>query len=46
MARALRSAENCQVLASHPSLTFRDGEYSYQIIRESGRSLYKLTYRD
>jgi hypothetical protein len=46
MARALRAAENCQVLASHPSLTFRNGEYTYQIVRESGRSLYKLTYRD
>lgn len=46
MAKALRSAENCQVLASHPSMTFRDGEYTYQIIRESGRSLYRLTYRD
>jgi hypothetical protein len=46
MARALRTAENCQVLASHPSLTFRNGEYTYQIVRESGRSLYKLTYRD
>ena len=46
MARALRSAENCQVLASHPSLTFRNGEFTYQIVRESGRSLYKVSYRD
>lgn len=46
MAKALRSAENCQVLASHPSLTFRDGEFAYQIVRESGRSFYKVTYRD
>jgi Cytochrome c554 and c-prime len=46
MAKALRSAENCQVLASHPSLTFRHGEFTYQIVRETGRSLYKVTYRD
>jgi cytochrome c554/c'-like protein len=46
MAKALRSAENCQVLASHPSLTFRNGEFTYQIARESGRSLYKVSYRD
>ena len=46
MAKALRSAENCQVLASHPSLTFRNGEYTYQILRQSGRSLYKVSYRD
>jgi hypothetical protein len=46
MAKALRSAENCQVLASHPSLTFRNGEFTYQIVRESGRSLYKVSYRD
>ena len=46
MAKALRSAENCQVLASHPSLTFRNGEFTYQIVRESGRSVYKVTYRD
>ena len=46
MAKALRSAENCQVLASHPSLTFRNNEYTYQIDRQSGRSLYKVSYRD
>src|SRR5262245_17890021 len=45
-ARAMRSAENCQVLASHPSLTFRHGEYTYQIVRESGRSVYKVSYRE
>src|SRR5262245_51689170 len=42
----MRSAENCQVLASHPSLTFRHGEYTYQIVRESGRSVYKVSYRE
>jgi hypothetical protein len=46
MAKALRSAENCQVLASHPSLTFRNGEYSYQIVRQSGHGLYRVSYRD
>jgi len=46
MAKALRSAENCQVLASHPTLAFRNGEYSYQIVRQSGRSLYTVSYRD
>ena len=45
-ARALRTTENCQLLASHPSLTFRHGEYTYQIVRESGRSVYKVSYRD
>jgi hypothetical protein len=46
MAKALRTAENCQVLASRPSLTFRDNEYIYQIDRQSGRSLYKVSFRD
>jgi len=46
MAKAMRSAENCQVLASHPSLTFRDNEYTYQIVRQSGRSVYKVSFRD
>lgn len=46
MASASRSAENCRVLAAHPSLTLRDGEYSYEIVRQEGRSLYKVTYRD
>jgi Cytochrome c554 and c-prime len=46
MAKALRSADNCQVLATHPTLTFRNGEYSYQIVRQSGRSLYTVSYRD
>jgi hypothetical protein len=46
MARASRTAQNCQVLAAHPSLTFRDGEYNYEIVRQGGGSVYKVRYRD
>jgi len=43
MSRALEPVESCGVLKAHPRLTFRNGPYSYQIVREGNRSLYTIT---
>jgi len=42
MAKALESVTNCEILRSHPRLTFRKGVYSYEIVRQGNRSLYKV----
>lgn len=46
MARALQTAEQCDILRSNPHLTFRFGPYSYTIEREGNRSLYTVTHGD
>jgi hypothetical protein len=43
MGRALETAAACDTLIAHPHLTFRQGVYSYEIVREGERSLYKVT---
>src|SRR5712664_468852 len=43
MAKALESVTNCEILRSYPRLTFRKGVYSYEIVRQENRSLYKVT---
>lgn len=43
MGRATEPVDGCQVLASHPELTFRNGPYSYKITREGNRSIYTVT---
>src|SRR4051794_17616541 len=43
MSHALESAETCGILNAHPKVTFRDGGYSYQIVREGNRSVYTVT---
>ncbi len=43
MAKALQSSADCEILSSHPQLTFRNGPYSYRIVREADRSIYAVT---
>src|SRR5947207_6632093 len=43
MSRALEPVESCQILKAHPRLAFRNGPYSYQIVREGNRSVYTIT---
>src|SRR5256886_14540576 len=40
MSRALAPVESCDVLKTHPRLSFRNGTYNYQIVREGNRSGY------
>lgn len=42
MAKALTPAADCQILSSYPRLTFRNGSYSYQIVRQGNRSIYTV----
>jgi Cytochrome c554 and c-prime len=43
MAHALESTSDCQVLSEHPRMTFREGTYSYQIVRKDTRSIYTVS---
>lgn len=43
MALALALPATCDILRSNAKLTFRNGKYDYQIIRESNRSLYTVS---
>jgi len=43
MAHALETVADCEILRAHPKLTFRDGAYSYEILRDGNRSIYKVT---
>lgn len=43
MGRALSPVDECQILRSHPRLTFREGPYSYQIFRKGDQSFYTVT---
>jgi hypothetical protein len=43
MAHALEPAADCQALSAHQKLTFQNGPYSYEIVREGNRSLYTVT---
>jgi hypothetical protein len=43
MGRALETGAASEILIAHPNLTFRQGVYSYQIVRDGDRSLYKVT---
>lgn len=43
MARALSLPADCEVLAKNPRLSFRNGDYTYQITRQGGRSLYSVS---
>src|ERR1044071_9035466 len=40
MAHALATSADCQILSSHPKLTFRNGPYTYKITRQGNRSIY------
>ncbi len=43
MSRALALVADCEVLKSHPRLNFRNGPYTYQIVRDGNRSLYTIS---
>ena len=43
MAHALRSGTDAPILRSHPSLTFRQGPYSYTIERSGNQSTYTVS---
>lgn len=43
MARAMERAADCGILQEHPSLSFREGPYSYRIERNRTRSIYTVT---
>jgi len=43
MAHALAPVSACDILKSHPLLTFRAGPYSYTIRRDGDRSVYTVT---
>lgn len=43
MAHASAPAAGCEILSRHPRLTFREGQYSYEIARRAGQSFYTVT---
>jgi Cytochrome c554 and c-prime len=43
MSRALEPVANCEVLQAHPRLSFRNGPYTYQLLREGDRSSYTIS---
>ncbi|HAF24154.1 MAG TPA: hypothetical protein DCK93_14810 [Blastocatellia bacterium] len=43
MSKALEPTADCEVLKTHQPLNFRNGPYTYQIVREGNRSIYKIT---
>src|SRR6185369_6088927 len=43
MAHALESTSECEVLSQRPRMTFREGPYSYQIVRQDTRSIYTVS---
>ncbi|MEP6741381.1 MAG: multiheme c-type cytochrome [bacterium] len=43
MAQALTLASDCQVLRKRPSLTFRNGSFSYEIARRGNGIIYTVT---
>jgi hypothetical protein len=43
MSRALEPADGCEILKANPRLNFRNGPYTYQIVREGKRSIYTIS---
>jgi hypothetical protein len=43
MSRALEPAASCEVLQTHPRLSFRNGPYVYQLAREHNRSSFTIS---
>jgi len=43
MAHALEATSECQILNEHRRMTFREGPYSYQIVRHDTRSIYTVS---
>jgi hypothetical protein len=46
MGHALETVEECDVLSSHPLLTYKLGAYSYRIERKGNESLYTVSNGD
>ena len=42
MAHALATSGGCQILSTHPELSFRIGPYTYKITRQGNRSVYTV----
>src|SRR2546425_920346 len=43
MAQALKTAAESEVLRSHARMTFRSGQYSFEIVSEGGQKLYRVS---
>ncbi len=43
MANALQPVSSCAILKQHPKLTFREGPYSSEIVREGERSILSIS---
>ena len=43
MAHALETVAEGEILRTHPRLTFRNGPYTYQIVREGEQSIYTVS---
>lgn len=43
MAKALETVAESQILRAHPRLTFRNGPFSYQVVRQGEQSIYTVT---
>jgi hypothetical protein len=43
MAHAAESPAECDILAANPRLAFREGPFSYQIVRQGDRSVYSVS---
>ena len=43
MGRAIETVADSRVLGSHPRMTFRAGQYLFQIVRQNGQSVYSVT---
>ena len=43
MGRALETVAECDILRSHPKLTFHEGVYSFEIVRKGDQSIYTVT---
>ena len=43
MGRALEIVATAEILTKHPKLTFRAGNYSYEILRQGEQSIYSVT---
>ena len=43
MGHALETVADCDILRAHPKLTFREGAYSFEIVRKGDQSIYTVT---
>ena len=43
MSRALEPVSDCEILKKNPQLEFRNGPYTYEVVRSGNRSIYTIT---